>query len=308
MTKPDMSTVFIFENKIAMRPLLIVFAFCQATLSFAQINCDTIIPPPSESKYVLPYPVGKTYKIIQGSCPTTPGGHANTFAYDFDTQMGDTIVACRDGLVIWTNEQYGNTDYTSGHENNVFIRHNDGTVIRYTHLQQNGALVNANMYVMQGQPIGLSGKSGNTGGVPHLHLQLFQDATSYDKENSLPLNFSNTNDPVNAQNLLINGQSYTALNGTPTLTVDATDLLPNMSVSPNPFSNTAQIEIMTKKAGYARLDVFDSKGKLIKNIYSGKIDAGRQLFLLEISPAMPGIYFLHFVMDGNVFSEKVILF
>ena len=57
-------------------------------------------------------------------------------------------------------------------DNVVQVRHDDGTYANYVHLTQGGALVSAGERVEQGQPIALSGNSGSTGGVPHLHLQL----------------------------------------------------------------------------------------------------------------------------------------
>ena len=175
-----------------------------------EINCDTIYSEPSVSDYILPYGIGNTFTVTQSNCHPT-GGHYLTFAYDFNTEIGDTIIACRSGVVTFANDQYADTDWTSGHENNVFIRHSDGTRIRYTHLKQGGALVNANDVVEQGQAIGISGNSGNTGGFPHLHLAAFKDGTSFNRQNTIPLNFCNTDDPVNDQNLLIQGQDYTAV-------------------------------------------------------------------------------------------------
>ena len=195
-----------------MKNLNFIFALlCLASIVYGQqeINCDTVHIPPTESEYVLPYPIGKTYKVTQSNCFPN-GGHRLTFAYDFDTKMGDTIIACRRGVVTFVNDQYEDTDWVSGHENNVFIGHADGTRIRYTHLMKGGALVRVGQAVSRGQPIGLSGNSGNTGGFPHLHLSAFRDNTSFNRQNTIPINFCNTTDPVNSQNLLISGVSYTA--------------------------------------------------------------------------------------------------
>ncbi|MCB9267431.1 MAG: peptidoglycan DD-metalloendopeptidase family protein [Lewinellaceae bacterium] len=279
--------------------LLCSTLFLSATI-IAQVNCDTILSPPSGSEYVLPYPPGKSYRIIQGNCPAI-GGHANTFAYDFDTQTGDTIVACRQGVVIWVNEQYADTDWVSGHENNVFVRHNDGTVIRYTHLKQNGALVNANSVISQGQPIGLSGSSGNTGGVPHLHLQAFRDGTSYDKWNAIPLNFSNTDGPVNGQNLLVNGQSYTALGDSPVDVHGSAALEPAVVVFPNP----AEGEIHLRSTRPIReIRIVDSLGRLA--FQQETEGAGRREVDVDMS-GKTGLFFLAVNMEGRQVVQKVLV-
>lgn len=263
----------------------------------AQVNCDTVLPPPSASAYVLPFPIGETYKVIQGNCPDI-GGHANTFAYDFNTQTGDTIVACRAGQVIWVNEQYADNDWTNGHENNVFIRHNDGTVIRYTHLKQNGVFVNANLLVTQGQPLGLSGSSGNTGGVPHLHLQVFRDGSSYDKWNAIPINFSNADGPVDSQNMLQNGAYYTALDGTVSSDRGPVQPAARLAVFPNPSSAPAFIEVELDEGCLARLDIMAQQGQVAERLFSGRLPAGRSCFSWR-SRLAPGAYYARLQWAGR---------
>jgi murein DD-endopeptidase MepM/ murein hydrolase activator NlpD len=164
--------------------------------------------PPAESPYVLPYAVGTAHIMFQGNCSAL-GGHRTAFAYDFDLPMGTTIVASRAGQVTFANDQYADADNVSGHENNVFVTHDDGTVIRYTHLRQGGALVRAGERVTPGQPIGLSGNSGASSG-PHLHLQAFRDGTSFDPPNSIPLTFSNADGRTQPSGELIEGERYVA--------------------------------------------------------------------------------------------------
>ncbi|MEE8148827.1 MAG: M23 family metallopeptidase, partial [candidate division Zixibacteria bacterium] len=165
--------------------------------------------PPCISLYILPFQVGNTFGILGSYCAPV-GGHVNWFAYDFDTQMGDTIIASRAGTVIVSNDQYPDDDFTCGHENNVFILHSDGTVIRYTHLLNSGNLVEAGETVVQGQPLGLSGRSGCTGGVPHLHFAAFHNRFNYDRQNSICINFSNAFGWHDANNGLVAGQFYLA--------------------------------------------------------------------------------------------------
>jgi len=47
---------------------------------------------PSQSAYILPYPVGVSFRLMQGYC-YTKGGHRNQLAYDFETPVGIEVIA-----------------------------------------------------------------------------------------------------------------------------------------------------------------------------------------------------------------------
>lgn len=177
-----------------------------STLSFCAGQSFT---PPADSPYVLPYAAGTSHVMFQGNCSAL-GGHRQAFAYDFDLPMGTPVVASRAGIVTFANDQYADTDNVSGHENNVFVTHEDGTVIRYTHLRQGGALVRAGDKVSPGQTLGLSGNSGASS-APHLHLQAFRNGTSFDADNSIPLTFRNAEGRTRPTGELIEGERYLAL-------------------------------------------------------------------------------------------------
>ncbi|HEY0037228.1 MAG TPA: M23 family metallopeptidase, partial [Longimicrobium sp.] len=85
--------------------------------------------------------------------------------------VGDTVVAARAGTVVVAEESFADGTRLAGQENEVVVRHRDGTFARYIHLTRGGALVAAGDVVAQGQPIALSGDSGNSRG-PHLHFDV----------------------------------------------------------------------------------------------------------------------------------------
>lgn len=178
------------------------------SVTLGEIICTQDFGDPEQSPYILPYPTGRTYTMFQGNCSML-GGHRNTFAYDFDLATGDSIIASRAGVVIVSNDQFMDGNRVSGQENNVFVQHADGTVIRYTHLTLGGALVEVGDQVEQGQLIGLSGDTGASAG-PHLHLQAFADRTNFNRQNSIPINFSNAVGPLTFNRGLVEGQMYTA--------------------------------------------------------------------------------------------------
>ena len=288
-----------------MKKILIAIVFTSLVFhGFTQpeINCDSVHTDPAESEYILPYGPGETFTVTQSYCHPS-GGHYLTFAYDFNTQIGDTIRACRAGTVTFSNDQYADTDWTSGHENNVFIRHSDGTRIRYTHLMQGGALVEANDEIEQGQAIGISGNSGNTGGFPHLHLAAFKDGTSFDRQNTIPINFCNTNDPVDDQNLLIEGQSYTAFEKDVTA-VQTLNEKENFNVFPIPTSEFLNIEINDSGFNLKRVQLVNLNGQ---RVYHKELE--RVVFPLKISvdeiPA--GIYFLILSNEIQFLTKRVLV-
>ena len=106
-------------------------------------RCAQDFGDPSRSRYVLPFPAGKTYRMFQGNCPSNPAwGHYGALAYDFDMPIGDTVIASRAGVVIWSVERWPNgTRDCTGRDNGVAIQHDDGTIMQYAHFTTNGSFV-----------------------------------------------------------------------------------------------------------------------------------------------------------------------
>ena len=127
-------------------------------------------PDWSVSAYVLPYPAGSSYYVSQANCST--GGHRGPYqyAYDFVMPVGTPVTAARAGVVAEIRMKFRDGQSGEGESNWVKIRHADNTIAAYSHLTEHGALVRIGDRVEAGQPIGLSGNSGNTGGLPHFAL------------------------------------------------------------------------------------------------------------------------------------------
>jgi murein DD-endopeptidase MepM/ murein hydrolase activator NlpD len=138
------------------------------------------------SPYVLPYAISERYEIYQGNC--TWGGHHGPYQYSYDFLMpiGTTVTAVRDGLVIGIEDGFPEGGPV---ENWVAIQHEDGTVASYSHLHS--LLIYIGDEVNAGDPVGLSGNTGQTGGVPHLHFHVAPCLHAEDC-GTLPVTFSNT--------------------------------------------------------------------------------------------------------------------
>ena len=163
----------------------------------------------SDSPYVLPWEIGKTFSVGQSNC--TDGSHSLgqiQFAYDINMPIGTNIVAMRSGIVVKVIESY--EDLESGtvglldEANLINVKHDDGTEAQYVHLTLNGALKNEGDSVIQGEIIALSGNTGYTTG-PHLHFQVMQALTECEDTddrpnytwtfcNSIPITFKNTSE------------------------------------------------------------------------------------------------------------------
>ena len=122
----------------------------------------------AESQYTLPYSVGMSYGVIQGN--NSNGTHQGSFrfSYDFGMPIGDTIVAARAGVVVFVQEDFLDSDPLRG--NKIVVQHADGSLARYVHLTNQGALKTAGDSVLRGEAIALSGDSGL--GNAHLHFDV----------------------------------------------------------------------------------------------------------------------------------------
>ena len=171
------------------------------------VGCDgQTYTPAEDSPYVLPYPVGESYRMNLGNCsPSHPfhGPNSNDrYAYDFNTQIGDAITASRPGRVVYIEE----SGRDGGHPNNlVVVDHGDGTFAQYMHLTLFGAEVEVGDTIERGD---LVGRSGNTGlaGYPHLHFVVTEGGWAWPYD-PVPVTFSNANPQ---DGVLQEGRTYRA--------------------------------------------------------------------------------------------------
>lgn len=167
--------------------------------------------PTAQSLYVLPYTISESYRVNQANC--SGFGHSGfwRYGYDFTMDIGTVVTAARDGIVV--HAQDGAQDGDRNRTNLVTIEHEDGTVALYSHLTLNGVLVTPGQSVSAGDTIGLSGDTGNTGGLPHLHFSLhpcsdLPGLPGAGTCSSIFVNFRNTSDNDNG---LSAGRSYEAM-------------------------------------------------------------------------------------------------
>lgn len=158
--------------------LLLVFTGCSVSKDpirnyTRQLQKGTI---KEDTSYVyhLPFAVKTSHKLVQGYF--SHYSHKNRIALDFKMKRGTEIFAARSGVIVRVKEDGNRGGWNKKYRpdgNLIIIQHEDGSRAGYWHLQQNGALVNLGDTVLQGQLIGLSGKTGYTL-FPHLHFLVWR--------------------------------------------------------------------------------------------------------------------------------------
>lgn len=130
------------------------------------------VKPDNSPVYQLPFAKGSSFLLVQAY--NSKMSHTKELSLDFKMKEGSKICAARAGIVSSTREDSdvgGLNDRYLSEGNHIIIRHEDGSVAMYWHLQKDGVLVNPNDTVKQGQHIGYSGNTGYTA-FPHLHFQV----------------------------------------------------------------------------------------------------------------------------------------
>jgi len=161
-------------------------ADCDAGCSYAEgssvldDSCNFEAPPPADDgRFYLPFGCGDAIRCSNGAGTTWHSGDAE-HAYDFAVPVGTDVRAMRGGTVSRVRNITGPGDpcYSGGDSscanegNSVEVRHDDGTVALYLHLER--GTVTSGESVSRGDVLGQSGNTGYSTG-PHLHVQLQSD-------------------------------------------------------------------------------------------------------------------------------------
>lgn len=158
--------------------------------------------------YQLPYAAGSEHKVTQSYNGGFSHKGSNKYAIDWQMPEGTPVHAARGGVVVKlkddSNTGGGSMRYDP-YNNYVLIRHDDGTLAHYCHLQQHGVVVKVGQVVRTGELIAHSGNTGFSSG-PHLHLCIFKTRDGRTRE-SIPVKFRS----ADASKLtLVSGRRYRA--------------------------------------------------------------------------------------------------
>lgn len=91
-----------------------------------------------------------------------------------------------------------------------------------------------------------------------------------------------------------------------------TNLQTIIKASPNPFNPQTTLMFTLPHSGFCSLDIYDLRGRLVQQLWSGNRQEGEQQFLWqgkdEEGQSVPsGIYFARLVHDGGVANQKIVL-
>lgn len=128
----------------------------------------------TDSSYIYTLPFEHKKKVFVIQAYESKFSHKGERALDFKVKKGTRICAARGGVVTAVREDSdkgGLKPENLSDGNYIFIRHVDGSVANYWHLQKDGALVNVGDSVITGQLIGNSGNTGYSA-FPHLHFEV----------------------------------------------------------------------------------------------------------------------------------------
>jgi len=160
-----------------------------------------------------PTACGDTYRVNQGIC--SGFGHSGfwRYGYDFEMPTGTIVTAARAGIVVHARD--GAQDGDRSNTKLITVEHADGSVGVYSHLTLNGVLVTVGQSVLAGDTIGLSGETGNTGGLPQRHFSLHPCASlpglPGGSDSACPTIFVNFRNTIDNTDGLLAGRSYEAL-------------------------------------------------------------------------------------------------
>ena len=130
----------------------------------------------------LASPVAGRYRIAQGfNGDFSHNKRSNRYALDIALPVGTPLYATRDGVVVAGVDSHvggGLAPQYRGKSNHLRLRHADGTMTLYAHLQTGSLRVRKGDKVKVGQRVAASGDTGYSSG-PHLHLALQIDKAGY---------------------------------------------------------------------------------------------------------------------------------
>lgn len=182
----NLKMAIIFTNRmINRRPFISYFIFCAIVVVSCTASRDPrriqirqlqkgIIKDDTSYVYTLPYSIDESHCLVQGYFSRY--SHKNRAALDFKMKKGTTIFAARNGIVVRVKKDGYKGGWNRKYRpegNYIIVQHEDGSRAGYWHLQHDGAFVNTGDTVLQGQPIGLSGRTGYAL-FPHLHFLVWR--------------------------------------------------------------------------------------------------------------------------------------
>jgi len=169
---------------------------------------SAVAQPDENCVYQLPYAPRSKFTVTQGYNGAFSHQGANQYAIDWKMPEGTPVHAARSGVVVRVKDDShigGSSPKYDRYVNYVLIRHDDGTLAHYCHLQAGGCVVKPGQHVAEGDLIAHSGNTGFSSG-PHLHFCVFKNLNGRARQ-SLPVKFRTA---AQQAITLVEGRAYQA--------------------------------------------------------------------------------------------------
>jgi murein DD-endopeptidase MepM/ murein hydrolase activator NlpD len=156
----------------------------------------------TEQVFSLPYKAGFASFCGQDNYGILSHQELKKAAVDFLMPVGTKVVASRSGEIVKviTSNTKRCSDTSKCPNNEIVVKHDDGTYARYVHLKYDeNPQVQVGQDVERGQFLAYSGNVGNSM-MPHLHFEVYYfDENNTDEKNT----YKNNTDENNKQHFLI---------------------------------------------------------------------------------------------------------
>jgi len=80
-----------------------------------------------------------------------------------------------------------------------------------------------------------------------------------------------------------------------------------LTIAPNPFNDAFSIRFYLKQASIVKVNIYDAKGGLVKQVYNGNNEAGFKKIIVEGNNWSSGVYFCDVTINGQQTIRKLVL-
>jgi spore coat protein A len=81
----------------------------------------------------------------------------------------------------------------------------------------------------------------------------------------------------------------------------------HLKIMPNPFNHHAVVQFNTQESKKVNINLYNSEGKLIKQIYAGNTSGSLQRFTIDGSDLPAGVYFCEIALNQERILKKLVL-
>ncbi len=81
----------------------------------------------------------------------------------------------------------------------------------------------------------------------------------------------------------------------------------NVSVYPNPVNSISAVTFQMTKSGYTKINLMDTQGKLVREVYSGSLEAGKHNIAIGASELKAGFYILNIENEAGMSNHRLMI-